>query len=675
MLEILAKFGITSKGEYFSEAFSRNIGLFAKHEQLQLANARVAIPGMGGVGGVHLVTLVRSGIGKFKIADFDDYEPVNINRQFGATIPALGRAKIEVMKEQALVINPYIEIDLFNQGIDALNIDAFLEGVDVVLDGLDFFNFSIRRLLFKKAAEKGIYVITAGPMGFSSAMLVFSPYGMGFDEYFNISDDMEDRDKYLSFALGLSPSPTHIKYMNLKKVDLDSKAGPSLSIGCQICSGMAATEAIKIILGKPGLKSVPFYCQFDPYLRKFKKGRLFLGNKNPFQKIKMRIVKYILKKNKPGYLRQIPEAPINSNNNGPISDDVLNFLLEAGIQAPSGDNVQPWKFSKSKNTISIYLDHEADRSFFNINQIASIISCGAVIENIKIAALKVGLSTRIEYLPKKQQGNLMAVLTFVFHNGKIQTDTLYNSIWKRQTNRKFFKNSLVSSSVLSKVEKVVSLFPGSKISFITKKEKLKKAAGLVYKTDQIRTMNRSLHEHLNKMIRFSEKDTHSFKDGFPIKNLEAGFAGELFLKVTKPWCVMNILNKIGISKMVAFHSYQGILNSSGVALLTIDGFDNESFLKGGQVLERIWLTFQEEGISVQPMTAITLFWLRWLMNGKENFNQKSRKILGKVWEDFQNLFHRQDFNQNGLVMLFRFGISEPVSIGTLRKNIDDFILD
>ena len=235
MFNMLKQFGISTKKEYFAEAFSRNIGLLTEDEQKQLAGARIAIPGMGGVGGVHLVTLIRSGIGKFRIADFDIYEPVNINRQFGARVPDFGKPKIEVMKEQALSINPYIELDLFDKGIDESNIDLFLENVDVVIDGLDFFSFDIRRLLFKKAAEKGIYTITAGPMGYSSAMLVFSPRGMGFDEYFNITEGMESNEKYLLFALGLAPSPTHIRYMDLKTVDLDSKAGPSLNIACQIC--------------------------------------------------------------------------------------------------------------------------------------------------------------------------------------------------------------------------------------------------------------------------------------------------------------------------------------------------------------------------------------------------------------------------------------------------------
>src|SRR5215510_5748214 len=90
----------------YEEAFKRNRGLITEAEQQKLRNSRVAIAGMGGVGGVHLITLARLGIGKFTIADPDVFEVANFNRQYGATISNLGRNKAEAMAEAALEINP-----------------------------------------------------------------------------------------------------------------------------------------------------------------------------------------------------------------------------------------------------------------------------------------------------------------------------------------------------------------------------------------------------------------------------------------------------------------------------------------------------------------------------------------------------------------------------------------
>src|SRR5215831_15036049 len=86
----------------FETAFDRNIGWLTEWEQQALRGKRVAIAGMGGVGGSHLLTLARLGIGAFTIADLDNFELVNFNRQAGANINTLDRPKTEVLSEMAL---------------------------------------------------------------------------------------------------------------------------------------------------------------------------------------------------------------------------------------------------------------------------------------------------------------------------------------------------------------------------------------------------------------------------------------------------------------------------------------------------------------------------------------------------------------------------------------------
>ena len=70
----------------YQQAYARNIGWVTPAEQAALRGKRVAIAGMGGVGGVHLLTLARLGIGAFHIADFDTFDIANFNRQVGATM-------------------------------------------------------------------------------------------------------------------------------------------------------------------------------------------------------------------------------------------------------------------------------------------------------------------------------------------------------------------------------------------------------------------------------------------------------------------------------------------------------------------------------------------------------------------------------------------------------------
>lgn len=272
------------------EEFLRNIGLFSEEEQRMLLKTRIAVAGAGGVGGIHLLTLARLGIGNFNISDPDTFDAVNINRQYGSAHSTIGKNKAEVMTGMVRDINPYADVRLFTEGIDENNIDSFLDGVDIYIDGIDFFEIDARRLIFKKSRDKKIYALTAAPLGFGATLQVFSPAGMSFDEYFGISDDMEHLEKIAAFASGLAPHPYHIRYMDLSKVSLTKRTGPALSLACTLAASLVANEVAKIVTGKGKVKPVPHYLQIDLLRNKFKQGYIFMGGRNPIQRLKKRLI-------------------------------------------------------------------------------------------------------------------------------------------------------------------------------------------------------------------------------------------------------------------------------------------------------------------------------------------------------------------------------------------------
>jgi molybdopterin/thiamine biosynthesis adenylyltransferase len=274
----------------YEAAFARNFGLVSPEEQQGLRQSRVAIVGMGGVGGVHLVTLARLGVGRFHIADPDHFEVANFNRQYGATVPNLGRGKAEVMAETARAINPEIELRTFS-AITPENVGDFLDNCDVLVDGIDFFELGIRRLLFREARQRGRWSVTAAPLGFSTAWLTFDPKGMSFDDYFDLNDSMSRVDQLIAFLVGLAPRATQRTYMDLSAADPARRRGPSAGLACQLCSGVTAAEVLKILLKRTPLRPAPAYSQFDAYRQIFRKGYLPWGNRNPVQRLKRWLVK------------------------------------------------------------------------------------------------------------------------------------------------------------------------------------------------------------------------------------------------------------------------------------------------------------------------------------------------------------------------------------------------
>ncbi len=269
----------------YDEAFARNIGWVTEAEQAALRGKRIAIAGVGGVGGVHLLSLARLGIGAFHVAEMDTFDLVNFNRQAGAMMSTLGRPKVEVMVEMARQINPELDIKVFGEGVNAGNLDAFLDGVDLYVDGLDFFAFQARRDTFNACHAKGVPAVTAAPLGMGTAVLSFLPGRMSFEEYFRL-DGCDEDEMAVRFLLGLSPAMLQRGYLaDPSRVDFAARRGPSTIAACQLCAGVTATEALKILLGRGEVLCAPWGFQFDAYRNRYIKTWRPWGNRNPVQQI------------------------------------------------------------------------------------------------------------------------------------------------------------------------------------------------------------------------------------------------------------------------------------------------------------------------------------------------------------------------------------------------------
>lgn len=272
-------------------AFSRNHGITSTEEQLRLKNATVAIAGMGGVGGDYLITLMRAGVGNFKISDFDDFEVGNFNRQYGATMSAVGRKKMEVMAELALDINPEANIETYPEGINESNVNEFLTGVDVFVDAVEFFEIKVHQLIINACMARGIPAVFGVPLGFGVGVLIYTPEGMSFDEYFDLDYSAPLEQQVLKMSLGCAPAGFHLKYVDPSSVDLAKRKAPSMASGCKLATGMVITQTLMAILHPSELKPLPYYTCYDARLNQLKKGYLWMGNRNPIQKLKFFIAR------------------------------------------------------------------------------------------------------------------------------------------------------------------------------------------------------------------------------------------------------------------------------------------------------------------------------------------------------------------------------------------------
>lgn len=270
----------------YTKAFDRNLGWLSNREQNKLRESCVAIAGVGGAGGFQAQCLARLGIGRFKIADPDFFELSNINRQIGAGSSSLGQAKVSVIQKMILDINPHAEVEVFPEGIHENNIETFLNGCDLVIDGIDFFALEVKLLLFEKSRLMGVTAMTSCPVGFGASLILFSPAGMSFKDYIDIDASSSERDKRFSLAFALSPSALCLRYMKPEAGTLERNRAASVCPGLMLVGALTATETVKYLTGTGKNFFAPYVYQTDLFTQKTVRRYYPGGMKNPFLKLK-----------------------------------------------------------------------------------------------------------------------------------------------------------------------------------------------------------------------------------------------------------------------------------------------------------------------------------------------------------------------------------------------------
>lgn len=142
-----------------TDFFERTELLLGSEAMDRLAAARVAVFGIGGVGGHAAEALARSGVGMLDIIDNDKVSPSNINRQIVATISNIGRYKTDVMKERIRDINPDAVVNTYQCFFLPENAGAFpFASYDYIIDAVDTVTAKIE--LVMQARDAGVPIIS-----------------------------------------------------------------------------------------------------------------------------------------------------------------------------------------------------------------------------------------------------------------------------------------------------------------------------------------------------------------------------------------------------------------------------------------------------------------------------------------------------------------------------------
>ncbi len=167
--------------------YLRNMRTYGPAAQARFLRSRVALAGLGGLGGHLLELLARAGVGALAAADGDVFEESNLNRQTLCLADGLGQAKAEAARLRASAVNPAMDCVVRAGFLDQQGFSELVQGADLVLDALG--GVAPRLLLRRAAAQAGVPLLTAAVAGTSGYVALVRPGDPSPTDYFGTGAD------------------------------------------------------------------------------------------------------------------------------------------------------------------------------------------------------------------------------------------------------------------------------------------------------------------------------------------------------------------------------------------------------------------------------------------------------------------------------------------------------
>lgn len=237
--------------DYYAKMTCRNIGIFSTAEQNSIKKAKIAIAGIGGVGGLLAERLIRLGVGFLKITDPEKFEMSNLNRQFGCTSDTIGKYKACVIQNLCTEINPETEIIIDINGItDQKSAENFCKDVDICVDEMDYGLFDQSVYLDNAIHKSNGFYIFSSAIGFRGVIYTFGPNCISLENFNNFKVNQTKADPESCYKTVLPAASSFLKGKeNLIKDIIQGKIpAPTNSIGVGLTSIITAFEILNVIL-------------------------------------------------------------------------------------------------------------------------------------------------------------------------------------------------------------------------------------------------------------------------------------------------------------------------------------------------------------------------------------------------------------------------------------------
>jgi len=339
-------------------------------------------------------------------------------------------------------------------------------------------------------------------------------------------------------------------------------------------------------------------------------------------------------------------------------EEVIKKILELAVYAPSGDNMQPWDFELSNNTLRVFNQPQKDLSLYNYRQQGALLGLGALLENISIISPAYGYSAQTEILPPNTPTNCVA--TIDFSKVPISENELYPYIKLRCTNRTEYKDEPLAEG--KKQYLLSSKIDGLNFKITDNPNVVKSLSYTVSQGDRLIFENKTVHDFLFNHIRWTDEEEHQKKDGLYLKAMELKPPQVAAFKLFQNWNVMKIFNMIGFPKMAVKGNASIYMHGCGFGAIIISDFSDTSYLQAGRLMQQIWLKITKLELALQPVGGLALL-MRIIeeKNYSDYFSHSQVELIKKNYSIIKESFGVSTGQH--IAFMFRFGFPKTSPSG------------
>ncbi len=662
---------LLKKDEFITVRTNRNKYKITSAEQDLLEKKRIGIIGLSVGQSIALTIAMERICGCLKLADFDTAELSNLNR-IRTGVQNLGLKKTVIAAREIAEIDPYLEVEIFNNGLESKNFDEFflkdgkLDLLVEVCDGLDIkieSRFKARELgipVIMETNDRGMLDVERFDLNPTLPILHGLAEGLNPSTIKGLSN--EDKVPYILKIVGADTISNRLK-ASMVEVEQTINTWPQLASSV-VLGGAVTTDVSRRILLGSFTDSGRYYIDLEDLVKnKQVPGKeKHLKRLNPFVPF-----------SKTDALEIISKYNTFSSSINP-GDEIINKMIESACLAPSTGNDQPWKWLYDNGTLFLFHDEHRSFSFGDYQNIASLLTFGAAYENLKITALKNGYNTSYEFRPVPNDKRLIAAIKF--YNSIAMDDqkyiSLYDAIYKRHTNRNLSSPSILSDTIYTQLTEMAESIPSAKIKWFKDKKELDILAKVIGACDRIRLLNEEGHDDfVNHEMRWTPEEAESKKDGIDVQTLGLSNSQLAALGIIKSPETIQEINYIDGGKGLEVIAKKSVNSASAIALITLPKYSPINFFEGGRSLERFWLMATQLGLSVHPLISPLYIFPRIVHGNGESLTQKNIEELKVLREDFKELTGVEDHEAE--VFLVKISVAEEPKVKSFRLPVHEVL--